>query len=140
MTLDIENDIVDIMPDIDAVARLLIQARRSAGMSQRELAARAKTTQAAVARIERGQTSPTLNTLARLINAAGFDLHIELAAPQQTDAIIEAYKRDIDRSLLRENLKKTVDQRVRSLTALARFAREARRAGHAARQAARTTR
>lgn len=128
------------MPDIDAVARLLIQARRSAGMSQRELAARAKTTQAAVARIERGQTSPTLNTLARLINAAGFDLHIELAAPQQTDAIIEAYKRDIDRSLLRENLKKTVDQRVRSLTALARFAREARRAGHAARQAARTTR
>ena len=128
------------MPDIDAVARLLIQARRSSGMSQRELAARAKTTQAAVARIERGQTSPTLNTLARLINAAGFDLHIELAAPQQTDAIIEAYKRDIDRSLLRENLKKTVDQRVRSLTALARFAREARRAGHAARQAARTTR
>jgi hypothetical protein len=67
-------------------------------------------------------------------------LHIELAAPQPTDPIIEAYKRDIDRSLLRENLKKTVDQRVRSLTALARFAREARRAGRAANRAARTER
>ena len=85
-------------------------------MSQRELAARAKTTQAAVARIEGGRTSPMLSTLARLVNAAGFDLHIGLATPQQTDAIIEAYKRDIDRSLLRENLKKTIDQRVRSLT------------------------
>ncbi len=123
-----------------AAARLLMQARKSAGLSQRELADRAKTTQAAVARIEGGHTSPTLSTLARLINAAGFDLHIELAAPQQTDAIIEAYKREIDRSLLRENLRKTVDQRVRSLTALARFAREARRAGRAARQATRTKR
>ncbi len=123
-----------------AAARLLMQARKSAGMSQRELADRAKTTQAAVARIEGGRTSPALNTLARLINAAGFDLHIELAARPQTDAIIEAYKRDIDRSLLRENLKKTVDQRVRGLTALARFAREARRAGRAARHAVRTER
>jgi transcriptional regulator with XRE-family HTH domain len=129
------------MSDIAAAAaRLLMQARASASMSQRELAARAKTTQAAVARIEGGRTSPTLSTLARLVNAAGFDLHIELALPQQTDAIIEAYKRDIDRSLLRENLKKTIDQRVRSLTALARFAREARRAGRAARQATRTKR
>lgn len=129
------------MSDIaGAAARLLLQARRTAGMSQRELAARAKTTQAAVARIEGGHTSPTLSTLARLVHAAGFDLHIELATPQQTDAIIEAYKRDIDRSLLRENLKKTVDQRVRSLTALARFAGEARRAGRAARQATRTNR
>ncbi|MEW5918139.1 MAG: helix-turn-helix domain-containing protein [Gemmatimonadota bacterium] len=127
------------MSDLGPGARLLIQARRSAGMSQRELAARAKTTQAVVARIERGQTSPTLNTLTRLINAAGFDLHIALATPRK-DAIIEAYKRDIDRSLLRENLKKTVDQRVRSLTALARFAREARRAGRAANQATRTKR
>jgi transcriptional regulator with XRE-family HTH domain len=123
---------------VGAASRVLIQARSRAGLSQRELAARAKTTQAAVARIEGGHTSPTLSTLARLVNAAGFDLRIELATPQQMDAIIEAYKRDIDRSLLRENLKKTVDQRVRSLTALARLAREARRAGHAARQAARS--
>ncbi len=123
-----------------SAARILNGARARAGMSQRDLAARAKTTQAAVARIEAGRTSPTLSTLTRLVNAAGFDLHVELAAPQQTNAIIEAYKRDIDRSLLRENLKKTVDQRMRSLTALARFAQEARRAGRAARQSTRARR
>lgn len=126
------------MLDIDdSAARLLIQARTEAGLSQRALAARARTTQAAVARIEGGRTKPTVSTLARLVAAAGFDLHFELVVPPQPDATIEAYKRDIDRTLLRENLRKTVDERVRSLTSLARFATEARRAGSAAKQAAR---
>jgi hypothetical protein len=48
------------------------------------------------------------------------------------DPVIEAYKRDLDRSLLRENLKKSVEERVVALMALQRLAGEARRAGHAA--------
>jgi hypothetical protein len=45
------------------------------------------------------------------------------------DPVIEAYKRDLDRTLLRENLKKSVEERVASLIALHRLAGEARRAG-----------
>jgi hypothetical protein len=51
------------------------------------------------------------------------------------DAVVEAYKRDIDRTLLRENLKKSPEDRLRSLMALQRFALAARAAGRAARAA-----
>lgn len=52
--------------------------------------------------------------------------------PLERDPVIEAYKRDLDRSLIRENLKLTVDQRFRKLQQLQRFAAELRRAGRAA--------
>src|SRR5207244_11403022 len=51
---------------------LLREARQRAGLSQRQLAHRARTAQSVVARIERGQTSPSWDTLARLLAAAGF--------------------------------------------------------------------
>ena len=46
---------------------------------------------------------------------------------------MEAYKKEIDRTLIRENLKLTVEERFRKAMALARFADELRRAGKAAR-------
>jgi len=46
---------------------------------------------------------------------------------------VEAYKKDIDRTLIRENLKLTVEERFRKSMALARFAEEMRRAGREAR-------
>jgi hypothetical protein len=46
------------------------------------------------------------------------------------DAVIEQYKRSIDRTLLRENLRKTADERVRQLQTLQRFADELQRAGN----------
>jgi hypothetical protein len=52
--------------------------------------------------------------------------------PLEPDPVIEAYKRDVDRTLLRENLKKTPDQRVRDVQALHNFAAEMRRAGERA--------
>jgi len=114
-------------------APLLREARTRAGLSQRELARRAGTAQSVVARVERGQTSPTLDTLARLLAAAGFNIGVELVSRPTADPLIEAFKRDIDRSLLRRNLEKTVDERVRSLQALSSLADEARRAGRIAR-------
>ncbi len=51
------------------------------------------------------------------------------AAPWESDPVIEAYKKDIDRTLLRENLKRTVEERLRDLMRLQRFAEEWRRAG-----------
>ena len=46
-----------------------------------------------------------------------------------TDPVIEAYKKGIDRTLLRENLKLTPEQRLLKLIELQRFAQELRRAG-----------
>ncbi|HEY2585619.1 MAG TPA: hypothetical protein VGI81_07640 [Tepidisphaeraceae bacterium] len=44
------------------------------------------------------------------------------------DPIIEVYKRDVDRTLIRENLRLTVDQRLANLEALLRDAEEIREA------------
>jgi len=52
--------------------------------------------------------------------------------PAEKDAVIEVYKRDIDRTLLRENLKLTVEERFQKLDQLQRFAAELRRAGREA--------
>jgi len=46
------------------------------------------------------------------------------------DPVIEAYKAGIDRTLLRENLRRSVAERMANLLALQRFADELRRAGH----------
>ena len=40
--------------------------------------------------------------------------------------VIEAYKRDVDRTLLRENLKLTTHQRVQKMISVARFAEAVR--------------
>ena len=45
------------------------------------------------------------------------------------DAVIEAYKQNIDRTLLRENPKLTPEQRPEKLAELQRLAAELRRAG-----------
>jgi len=45
------------------------------------------------------------------------------------DAVIEAYKRQVDRTLLRENLRRTPEERVRALEALLRAFEALRAAG-----------
>jgi transcriptional regulator with XRE-family HTH domain len=52
-----------------------------AGLNQRQLAHRANTAQSVVARIETGHTSPSFETLARLLGAAGFAVEARLADP-----------------------------------------------------------
>jgi hypothetical protein len=54
--------------------------------------------------------------------------------PLLRDPVIEAYKEGIDRTLLRESLRRTPEERLRALMALQRFATELRRAGAAARR------
>ena len=49
------------------------------------------------------------------------------------DGVIEAYKRDVDRTLLRANLARTVEERIRNLVRLQRFAEDLKRAGRALR-------
>jgi transcriptional regulator with XRE-family HTH domain len=52
-------------------ARVLRQARRRAGLTQRELAARAGVPQSRVAKIESGAVIPRVDTLDRLLAACG---------------------------------------------------------------------
>ncbi len=54
--------------------------------------------------------------------------------PFELDPVIEAYKKHVDRTLIRESLKLTVQQRFEKLVALQQFAEEMRRAGRDARR------
>src|SRR5688500_3046864 len=54
------------------------EAREAAGLSQRDLAARMGTSQAAIARLEAGGVGATLTTLQRVATALGLALSIEL--------------------------------------------------------------
>lgn len=64
---------------VNGAAHLLVMARRAAGLTQRALARRSRTSQSVIARIEKGVTSPSWRTLQNLLNRAGFDLHASLA-------------------------------------------------------------
>jgi transcriptional regulator with XRE-family HTH domain len=62
---------------------VLRDARDRAGLSQRQLAERAGTSQAMVARIEGGRQSPSMATLERLVRACGLELRVETAGGER---------------------------------------------------------
>lgn len=59
------------MPDFRSPAQFVHYARQAAGLSQRALAQRAETSQPAIARYERGATTPSWETVQRLAAACG---------------------------------------------------------------------
>ncbi len=81
---------------------LLREARARHGVSQKQLAARASTTQSAISRIERNRISPSVETLRELLYLLGEDL------------TLGAEKRDfgIDWTLNVERLKLSPSERV----------------------------
>jgi predicted transcriptional regulator len=81
--------------------RLLRYARRRAGLTQRALAEVAGVPQPAIARIERGTVAPRFDTLERLLAGAGATLEI---APRPGVGV--------DRSLIRESLRRSPEERV----------------------------
>ena len=118
---------------------LLKTARAAAGLSQRELARKARTAQSVVARIELGETSPTWATLTRLLRAAGFrpSARIERIAtldPQwKRKALDHALAYGVDVSLLRDGLSNSVSDRLALLDENAAFIQELRRSAAAGR-------
>jgi ribosome-binding protein aMBF1 (putative translation factor) len=97
------------------------EARRRAGISQEQLAARLSTTQSAVARMERGRTEPSFARVVEAVRVCGLDLLPRLL---EVD--------DADWSVASANLALTIDQRVeqhQAALAFALAAREARRGG-----------
>jgi transcriptional regulator with XRE-family HTH domain len=100
---------------------LLREVRRRHGLSQRQLAARARTSQAAISRIERGLVSPSVETLARLLDLMGEEL--QLGA--------EPIDYGFDISLLRRNLALTPEERIRNGVTFSNFQRKHRGAARA---------
>ena len=90
---------------------LLREARRRHGLTQQQLARRARTSQAAISRIERGVVSPSVAMLAQLLDLMGEQLVLE-------SSLIEYGH---DRALLRENLARTVSRRIDHGTAAVNF-------------------
>ena len=82
-------------------ATTLRSARRAAGLSQRELARRARVAQPAVARIEAGGVVPRVDTLEHLLRACGHTLEVTRRAGG-----------GVDRSVIRQLLKLTPRQRL----------------------------
>lgn len=60
---------------------------------------------------------------------ARFDVDVSL----DPDPVIEAYKKDVDRTLIRENLKRTPEERLVQLMKLQEFAEELQAAGQRSR-------
>jgi len=107
---------------MDTAARVLREARRVAGLSQRAAAAAAGVRQPVIARIETGREQPGVATLARLVGACGFDLRLQLDARPDPG----------DLALLETTLPLTPQQRVDRLLAVHEVAAELRQAMRAA--------
>lgn len=58
-------------------ARLVSNAKESSGLSVRRLSARAHVAGSTITRIQSGAVDPSIETLERILNAAGFRLHLE---------------------------------------------------------------
>lgn len=95
-------------------ANLLRTVRRRHGLTQAQLAARARTSQAAISRLERGLVSPSVATLAELLDLMGEELVLD-ATPIDYG---------IDKTLIREQLKKTPEERLDFMVSFSNFVRE----------------
>jgi hypothetical protein len=65
----------------------------------------------------------------------GYNPHVENETRLGIDPVVEAYKKHVDRTLLRKNLKLTIEERLLQLARLHEFAEELRRSRCAARKA-----
>ena len=97
---------------------LLRTVRRRHGLTQRQLADRARTSQAAISRLERGTVSPTVDTLHTLLDLMGEELDLD-AAPIDYGH---------DRTLHANNLRLRVEDRIGRQAAWGRSVRELQRA------------
>jgi transcriptional regulator with XRE-family HTH domain len=79
-----------------SAAVLLREARLRNGLSQRRLALRARTSQDAISRIERGAESPTIDRLRQLLLVLGEHLELDVA-PRSDGEVAEAPRTERER-------------------------------------------
>jgi transcriptional regulator with XRE-family HTH domain len=98
--------------------QLLREVRRRHGLTQKQLAARARTSQAAMSRIERDLVSPSVHTLATLVDLMGEQLELE------TEPIDHGH----DLPMIRSNLSHPPERRIERQAEWSRGMNELRRA------------
>ena len=105
-------------------ADLIVEARKRAGLTQRELAEQAGTTQSSIARWESGRSEPSFANVIRLLRLCGFvlDVHLELYDDGLRDDWSQAQRR----------LLLTPEERLESNSHLAAIARDLRAAAQEA--------
>ncbi len=91
---------------------LILQARLRSGLNQRDLAARAGTSQSAIAAYERGTKDPAYETLRRILRAAGFDLRLRLAPHDDHDDSLASWRESLP-AATREGFKRRQAESVR---------------------------
>jgi transcriptional regulator with XRE-family HTH domain len=101
--------------------QLLREARQRHGLTQRQLAARARTSQAAISRIERDLVSPSVATLAELLHLMNEKLMLET----------EALDWGFDLTLNESNLAADPETRIRRQASWSRGMRRIRDAARA---------
>jgi transcriptional regulator with XRE-family HTH domain len=74
---------------------LVREARKRAGLSQRTLAEMAGTTQSAIARLETGHSTPSFDTVLRLVRLCGLDLDVMLVDRDNSDWAQATQLRDL---------------------------------------------
>lgn len=84
-------------------------ARAETGLSQRELARRAGTSQATLSAYESGNKSPSLDTLARIIRSSGLDLRISLAPADNHDQWMQSYEASLPKGTQRARRRRDLD-------------------------------
>ena len=62
------------------------------------------------------------------LKRGGQDQNADEGAVVAPEAVIEAYKRDVDRTLIREQLRRSIDERVQNMIAALRLVEELRAA------------
>src|ERR671922_920230 len=78
---------------------LLRDARRRHGLDQRTLARRARTSQTQISRIERGEISPSVATLNRLLEAMGERLELTAVNGPRPNVSSDELRRDYELSV-----------------------------------------
>ncbi|HEX7058246.1 MAG TPA: helix-turn-helix transcriptional regulator [Solirubrobacterales bacterium] len=105
-----------------SAAEIVKRTRKRHGISQRSLALRAGTDQAAISRIERGEVSPSVETVERLLAAMGECLLLDA----------EPLEHHHDRFHLRSSLDRTPSERLQLAISWNRLAGRLTEAGRQA--------
>lgn len=95
-----------------SAAALIRDSRRAAGLTQAELARKAKVTQPVIARLEREGANPRLDTLDKVIAATGHSLELGTGPGS-----------GIDETMIVADLKKSPDERLRAFESMYDFAK-----------------
>lgn len=111
-----------ILKPVD-VGTLIRDRRRANGLTQAQLALRAGSTQAAISRLERGELSPTIDTVERLLAVMG----------EQAEVVVRRSELDCDPKRLRALRTRSPAERLAQAIAWNRLAGQVAVAGERAR-------